>query len=186
MISFQEIYNLFIKEKYSEQLYPISKNFFKEVAEYIKDKEGIAEKKSDVFDDTIQKTKKQLESIQSILKELMMLREKKILQLASIAARTGVSKKDVENMFDFEKELFENVNKNIEDTHKKFSQKLNGEEKKDLKKNILIRFIKDTPKLLDLSGEEIGPFKKGDMANLSEEISNILIKDSKAMLVEIN
>lgn len=115
-----------------------------------------------------------------------MLREKKILQLASIAARTGVSKKDVENMFDFEKELFENVNKNIEDTHKKFSQKLNGEEKKDLKKNILIRFIKDTPKLLDLSGEEIGPFKKGDMANLSEEISNILIKDSKAMLVEIN
>jgi len=33
---------------------------------------------------------------------------------------------------------------------------------------------------LDLEGNKTGPFKKGDVANVSEEIANILIIDKKA------
>ena len=48
----------------------------------------------------------------------------------------------------------------------------------------MIVFIKDAGEFLDLEGNKLGPFIKGDVANLSEEISNILIIDKKAESVE--
>jgi DNA replication initiation complex subunit (GINS family) len=183
MISFQDIYDLLRKEKYNEQLQSIAKNFLKEVAEYLRDKEKITSKESDVFSETIIKTKKQLENAVNIIKELMMIRERKILNLAVISSRTGVSKKDTEHMLSFEKDLFSELIKNLEYTHKKFDQALSGKEKKDLKKNILIRFTRDVPKFSDLEGNEIGPFKKGDVSNLPREIASILINDKSAIKV---
>ena len=38
--------------------------------------------------------------------------------------------------------------------------------------------------VIDLEGNKLGPFKKGDVANIAEEIANILIVDKKAESVE--
>lgn len=182
MITYNELYDALRKERYSEQLQPIPKNFIKEVADYLKDKREIANKKDDDFSDTILKTKKQFENSIAIFKELMLRRKKKILELAFVAAQTGISKRDFENMLAVEKDIFDGIMKSIENGDKKINEILKGSN--EAPKNKLIVFIDDTDKFLDLDGNELGPFRKGDIANISEEIAKILITDKKAESVE--
>jgi len=80
MITYNDLYDTLRKERYSEQLQPIPKNFIKEVSAYLKDKKEIANKKNDDFSDTILKTKKQFENSIAIFKELILRRKKKILE----------------------------------------------------------------------------------------------------------
>jgi DNA replication initiation complex subunit (GINS family) len=186
MITYNELYDALRKERYNEQLQPLPKNFIKEVAFYLKDKKEISNKKDDEFSDSVLKTKKQYENSISIFKELMLRRKKKILDLAFVATETGISKRDFENMFSIEKECFDAIIKSLEKEDKKVSEILKGTENPEeisLSKNKMILFIEDTDEFLDLDGNKIGPFKKGDIANLSLEIANILIVDKKAEAV---
>jgi DNA replication initiation complex subunit (GINS family) len=183
MITYQTIYDLLRKEKYSEELQTLPKNFFKEVAEYIKDKKQIISREGDMFSEAIAKTKKQLDNTISLIKELMLRRKKKILNLAFLAAETGISKKDFENMLPREKELFEVVTREIERATKNMNNLLNGYVEKELK-NKLVRFKADVQNFMDTEGNILGPFKKGDLANLPSEIAKILIQDDKAEVVE--
>jgi len=182
MITYNDIYEAARKERYSEQLQRLSKNFIDEVSNYLKEKKDIASKEDDVFSDVIVKTKKQLENAITLFKELMLRRRKKILNLVLIAAETGISKQDFENMLTIEKELFENLMKCIDSSDKKLSESLNGK-KENSQKNELIVFKEDVDELVDLKGDKIGPFEKGQIVNISKEIAQILIDDSKADLV---
>ena len=182
MITYNDIYEAARKERYSEQLQRLSKNFIDEVSNYLKEKKDIASKEDDVFSDVIVKTKKQLENAITLFKELMLRRRKKILNLVLIAAETGISKQDFENMLTIEKELFENLMKYIDSSDKKLSESLNGK-KENSQKNELIVFKEDVDELVDLKGDKIGPFEKGQIVNISKEIAQILIDDSKADLV---
>lgn len=184
MITYNELYDALRKERYSEQLQPIPKNFIKEVADYLKDKKEISEKENDDFSDAITKTKKQFENSVAIFRELMLRRKKKILDLAFIAAETGISKRDFENMLAVEKESFDGIMKSLEKGDKKVSKMLKGAEDDEKSKNKMIVFTEDTEEFLDLDGNKLGPFKKGDAANLAEEIANILIVDKKAEAIE--
>jgi DNA replication initiation complex subunit (GINS family) len=181
MITYNELYDALRKERYSEQLQAIPKTFIKEVSAYLKDKKEIANKDNDDFSDTIIKTKKQFENSIAIFKELMLRRKKKLLELAFVAAETGISKRDFENMLTVEKESFDGIMKSLERSDKKVSEILKGsDEGEEVSKNKMIVFTQDTDEFLDLDGNMMGPFKKGDVANLSGEIANILIVDKKA------
>ena len=79
MITYNDIYESLRKERYSEQLQPLGKNFVSEVAGYLKEKKAISEKSGDLFSDAISKTKKQFENAISMFKELMLRRKKKLL-----------------------------------------------------------------------------------------------------------
>lgn len=184
MITYNELYDALRKERYSEQLQPIPKNFIKEFSAYLKDKKEIANKDDDNFSDTILKTKKQLENSISIFRELILRRKKKILELAFIAAETGISKRDFENMLALEKEQFDGIMKSLEKGDKKINEILKDKEIETKPQNKMIVFIEDTDPILDLEGNEIGPFKKGDIANLAEEVATILIGDKKADSVD--
>ena len=184
MITYNDLYDVLRKERYSEQLQPIPKNFFKEVSAYLKDKKEIANKKNDDFSETILKTKKQFENSIALFKELILRRKKKILELSFVASETGISKRDFENMLLIEKECFDGIMKSLDNEDKKIEEILKGTSNDDKKKNKLIVFIEDTDIFLDLDGNEIGPFKKGDIVNLSEEIASILITDKKSEAVD--
>lgn len=178
MITYNDIYEALRKERYSEQLQNLGKNFVKEVSGYLKEKKAISEKSQDMFSDAISKTKKQFENAVSMFKELMLRRKKKLLNLAFIAAETGISKRDYENMMGFEKEIFDKIMKNLEEGDKKLTKLLNGQEEEKKKKK-LVTFLQDTEEFLGLDGEKLGPFKKNDIVNLPVEIANILMVDNK-------
>jgi len=182
MITYNDIYEAARKERYSEQLQPLNKNFVTEVSDYLREKKEIASKEDDVFSDVIIKTKKQLENAITLFKELILRRRKKILNLVLIAAETGISKQDFENMLTVEKDMFEDLMKGIEKGDKKITELLNGKEKQ-VEKHELVVFKEDIEELVDLEGNKIGPFDKGQVANISKEIAKILIDDGKAEIV---
>jgi len=182
MITYNDIYEAARKERYSEQLQKLQKKFVQDVADYLKSKRDISQKEDDIFSDVIIKTKKQLENAITLFKELMLRRRKKILNLVLIAAETGISKQDFDNMLDFEKEFFEELMKCMDASDKKLSKSLNGE-KEEEKKNELIMFNEDVGEFVDLDGEKMGPYEKGQMVNIPKEIAKILIEGGKAEVV---
>jgi len=183
MITFNDIYEASRKERYSDQLQPLSKNFIPEIASYLKEKQQLTLKSDDIFSDAITKTKKQLENATTLFKELMVRRRKKILNLVLIASETGISKQDFENMLVFEKELFEEIMKNIEFSDKQIGELLNGRREKE-SQNQLVLFLEDVGDLVDMNGERVGPFDKGQIANIPRGIAEILIEDGKVEISE--
>ncbi|MDO8623268.1 MAG: hypothetical protein Q7R52_03395 [archaeon] len=183
MITYNDIYEACRKERYSESLQQLPKNFIEEVAIYLREKKEIANKEDDDFSDVILKTKKQLENAITLFKELMLRRRKKILNLVLIASETGISKQDFENMLDIEKELFEKIMKEIDYSDKKTNNSLNGKKEEEDAKNDLISFKEDVEEFVGFDGEKVGPFEKGQIANLPKEIAKILIGDGKAEII---
>lgn len=183
MITYNEIYEAARKERYAEKLQPLQKNFIFEVSNYLREKKEISAKEDDAFSDIIMKTKKQLENAITLFKELMLRRRKKILNLVLIAAETGISKQDFDNMLPLEKELFENLMKSIDLSDKKMNEILNGNSTEETAKNDLIVFKENVEELMDLEGNMLGPFEKGQIANIPKEIAKILRDDSKAEFV---
>ena len=184
MITYNDIYEALRKEKYSEQLQQLPKGFMMEMASYLSEKKEISEKKDDLFSDSILKTKKQLENAIAIFKELVLRRKKKILNLSFIARETGISKRDFENMLDFEKEMFDKIVKSMEESDKSMNNLFNGKIEKKIAGNNLILFKENVDEFLGMDGEMLGPYEKGEIANIAEEISKILIEAGKAEIVE--
>ena len=182
MITFNDIYDASKKERYAEKLQELPEKFILEVAEYLKEKKKMSLKNEDDFSEIVVKTKKQLENAGIYFKELMNRRRRKILNLVLIAAETGISKKDFENMLNFEKELFENLMKCTESFDKKINDVLNPKKAK-INENEKIVFKEEVGEFVDLEGKKIGGFKKDEVVELPKQIANILIEDGKAEIV---
>ena len=185
MITYNEIYEAARKERYSDQLQSLPKSFIQSVAEYLKERKEMSSGEDDPFSDAATKTKKQLENAMTSFKELMRRRKDKILKLVLVASETGITKRDFENMFDFEKELFEDLMKCLEVADKKLNNLFNsGNSRQEPQKNILVSFKADAEEFLGPEGEMMGPFRKGQIANLPSQIAQILIDDNRAEKVE--
>jgi len=78
MISYNDIYEAARKERYSEQLQPLQKNFIGEVSKYLKEKKELVASEGE-FSDNVLKVKKQLENAITLFKELIIRRRKKFL-----------------------------------------------------------------------------------------------------------
>jgi DNA replication initiation complex subunit (GINS family) len=184
MITYNDIYEAEKKERYSDQLQQLPKNFVREVSEYLKEKKEISLKDNDIFSDVVIKTKKQLENASLLFRQLILRRKKKILNLVLIASETGISKQDFDNMLFFEKTLFEELMKSIDISDKKLLEMLNGGNEEQRQKNDLVVFKEHVDEFMGMDGEKVGAFDKGQMANLPKEIAKILIDSGKAELVE--
>ncbi len=183
MITYNDLYEYARKERYSTQLQKLPKSFVQSFSEYIAEKKEMTSKEDDAFSDTSIKNKKQMENAITLFKELVLRRRRKLLDLVLIASETGISKQDFDNMLDFEKSLFEELMKNIEISDKKLNESLNGNNEEE-NKNELIVFKEDVDELVGFDGNKIGPFKKGQIANISKDIAKIIIEDGKAEIVE--
>jgi DNA replication initiation complex subunit (GINS family) len=184
MITYNDLYEALRKERYNEQLQSMPKEFIEDAAEYFRDKKEFSDKgeQGDLFSDIALKDKKKLENAISIFREIMLRRRKKILNLAFVASETGVAKKDFENLLDFEKELFEEIAKSLEKADKNLNESMRGQ--KNEQKFRLVRFLEDVSEFLDLEGNTIGPFAKGEIANIEKEIIDILSKDKRVEVID--
>jgi DNA replication initiation complex subunit (GINS family) len=183
MISYNEIYEAARKERYSEQLQPIQKNFIAEVSKYLKEKKELVSNEGQ-FSDNILKVKKQLENATTLFKELIIRRRKKILNLVLIASETGISKQDFENMLSIEKELFEDLMKCTESSDRKLNGLLSSGEDEAEQKNEMVVFLNNVEEFVGLDGNILGPFEKGQIANLPKQIVKILLDGKKVEIVE--
>lgn len=182
MVTYNDLYEYLRKERYSEELQNLPKKFLVEVFEYFEEKKKFSDKSDDMFSDVVVKTKKKLENAMAIFKELLTRRKKKILNLAFVASETGISKRDFENLLGFEKDLFEEIVKALEKADKNLNASFVGG-KADVNNFLLARFLVDVEEFLGMDGEGVGPFKKGEIANLDKEIVEILLQDKKVEVI---
>ncbi len=185
MITYNDIYECLRKEKYSEQLQVLPKKFISEISSYIFEKKKLSAQEGEMFSEETIKIKKQIENAMSIFDELMMIRKKKLLGLVFVASETGINKKDFENMLDFEKELFDEMIVLMKGAEKKlnsqFNNKIIEQPVNELLK--LVLFLDKVEEFVGLNGEDLGPFHKGDIANIPAQIADILISDKKVEIV---
>lgn len=183
MISYTDLYEVLRKEKYSENLQLLPKDFLNQVAEYLGDKKTES-KEEDLFQEAVVRNKKQLENFISLFKELMLRRKKKLLALIFVATETGIMKRDYENMLSFEQKTFDSMVKVFEEGDKQLSQFLQGKSEKEKLIYSLVLFNEDVEPFVDMNGSIIGPFKAGQLANLDNEVSSILVSGGKAKFVD--
>ncbi len=201
VITYETLFELLKRERERTDLQKLEPSFFSDIINYIQDKKKILEAKSDsVFaPEEKKKTERQLDNIYKIIKELYERREKKIISLALDKSRTKSNLIDTTALLKEEKVFFEAVT-NILDTYRDeiltstlnekmpfmqaFGDKRPKEEFKsalEIKKSTkLLRFLSHIPRFVGPELEEYGPYEEENMANLPEEIADILISKAKA------
>ncbi|MBU0929929.1 MAG: hypothetical protein KJ623_02560 [Nanoarchaeota archaeon] len=199
-ITYESLYDLLRSEKSQEELQKLDENFFMHVAEYIQTKKQILESqenKDSIFASAeIQKTRKQLENSEKIIKELYERRENKIIQTALFSSRTD-SRSDHGNMLKEELELYNIIINNLSEFRNIIigsilAGKLPVIEKPKLIKtqeeqkitSKLIRFTTAVPKFVGDDLNIYGPYEEHDVANLSEKVADLLIQRERAEKIE--
>jgi DNA replication initiation complex subunit (GINS family) len=185
MITFNDLYESLRKEKYSDTLQPLSSTFLKDASEYFKEKRELLDKEEDMYSDIAIKNKKKLENSLASFKDLIRIRKKKILNLSFVASEVGISKKDFENLFGYEKDLFEDIVRILEKADTEREEEMSSGSNSNYK-HTLVRFLEDVPEFLDFEGETIGPFEKGELANLDKEIVDVLAQDKRVEVVDVD
>ncbi|PIN90469.1 hypothetical protein COU60_01435 [Candidatus Pacearchaeota archaeon CG10_big_fil_rev_8_21_14_0_10_34_76] len=183
-MNYDELYEYLRKEKYSEQLQVLPKNFVIELGEYFREKkQGLVQ--GDMFSNDSLSEKKQFENSISIFKELMLRRKKKILNLVFVASETGIMKKDFGNLLLFEQELFDNLINSVNEADKSLNDLLIGKDAVEKEfKHKMVLMEDDMQEFVDMEGKLIGPFNKGALINIDGRIADMLVSDGKAKMVD--
>jgi len=184
MLTYNDVYEILRKEKYGEALQALPKNFVSEFLEYLNDKKEQSSKDEGLFVDAVIKSKKQLENSIALFKELMLRRKKKLLNLVFVATETGIMKRDYENMLPFERDVFDKLVKGFEEGDKELAKIMSGRKEKEKEKFRMIMFNQNVEQFVDMTGNAIGPFTSGELANLDREVSEILVTGGKASFVD--
>ena len=92
-------------------------------------------------------------------------------------------KRDYENMLDFEKKVFDNLVKAVEDGDKELGRILNGKKDEELQNKMII-FNEEVGQFVDMQGKLIGPFSKGELVNLEAAVCDALVSGGKATFVD--
>jgi len=112
-ITFETLYDLLRREKGKEELQKLEPGFYREVVEYLQEKNRLLEKKS--TDDDLfsvgekDKLEAELRNIKRILKEIYDKREKKIIEMALNKSRTGSNIIDTSALLEEEKKIYNNL-----------------------------------------------------------------------------
>ena len=195
-ITYEFLYELLRKEKFRKELQKLDENFFKDVINYLEEKKAILmsqEKKDSIFaPSNVQKTRKQLENLQKIIKEFYERRETKIIQLAVFSSRTNAPIQDYASMLEEEKEFYKTIVEELNNYRSSILKSLlegklpvkgrNRKKQKDqeLVETKLVRFMQAIPQFVGDDLEVYGPFESEDISNLPTRVAEVLIKNNRA------
>lgn len=201
VITYETLYDILRREKSRPELQELPNNFSEDLINYIKKKREILEsqesKKSIFTSIEVQKTRKQIENIQKIIKELYERRESKIIQLALIASRTSINTEEKRVMLPEEQELYEEITQKLTFFRENVLYELtignlpkielNHYKPKDLKiaekpnkSTKSLKLLCDIPRFVGTDLETYGPFKDQDVTEVPHEIAELLIKQKRA------
>jgi DNA replication factor GINS len=167
MLTYETLREFVIKEKNSPKLINLPDNFFSDVRAYIGNKARISEGKEDLWE---------LDNSRRMLQDLLDSRESKLVNLALVYVRAGVAPGKV---MPEEKEFFDSLVESIKAYQDARKEAVEG--KREAMGTVAI--LSDVPKFVGIDMKNYGPFKKGDVASVPKENSELLI--GKGMAREI-
>ena len=196
-ITYETLYDLLRREKDRAELQELDPLFYEKLVKYLKDKKEILisqEKKDSIFTTTeVQKTRKQIDNIKKIIKELYEKRESKIIQLAMMNSRSQTPTNDKSLMLNLEKEIYEETIRCLDKFRKEILHNIalgnsinSKNEPKDLKKDEKptnttkeVKFRKKTPKFVGTDLNHYGPYENEDTAQIPSDIAELLISNKQ-------
>ncbi|MBS3172283.1 DNA replication complex GINS family protein [Candidatus Woesearchaeota archaeon] len=201
VITYETLYDILRREKARPELQDLPNNFLEDLISYIKKKKEILEsqesKKSIFTSIEVQKTRKQIENIEKIIKELYERRESKIIQLAIISSRTNIGTEEKRVMLPEEQELYEEIAGKLNFFRENIlyeltlgnlpKVELKHYKPKDLKitekpnkSTKSLKLLCDIPRFIGTDLETYGPFKDQETIEISPDIAELLVKQKRA------
>jgi DNA replication initiation complex subunit (GINS family) len=181
---YDELYEVWKKEKETLEIQRLPKNFYAEIAAYIK------KMKADnrMLDKKTTKAKlldSEFENVKVIVGELLQCRYKKVLEKA--LSRETVPKGA---LTEEEKKLYGEV-LSLPEAYGAFSKDILRGHLSNIEKNakqtmMVLRFVQEIPALVGSDMKTYGPFAPEDIATLPPENARILIKQEVAVEVDSN
>lgn len=168
MLTYETIRKLVIEEKNSPKLIELPDNFFQDVKAYIENKAKVSEGKEDVWE---------LDNSKRMLQDLLDSRESKLVKLALIHVRAGVTPGKV---MPEEKAFFDSLVESIRRFQDSRKETLEGQREE----SETIAILDEVPKFVGINMKTYGPLKKGDVARIPKENSQLLISKGLARLIE--
>jgi len=167
VLTFETLSKIAREEKVSPSLTRLPEDFFESVSTYIYKKMQLNEG-GDSWE---------LENAKMVLSDIIKIREKKILLSALSFADSGV---EPANLTPDEKTLFDQAASMI--------MQFRAGRKKVLEpvheRKSIIAFLEDVPQFVGTDLMNYGPFGKGDIANLPEDVTKLLIEKGAARPLE--
>lgn len=167
-ITFELIRRVQREEQRIQKLTKLPDNFYGAVSSYVQQKKKI----------TLNEDRKgalEFKNVERLVEDIFDRRERKIINLSIIAARTGMPP---ENLTDEEKEFFGMISSVIKKRRGENLGKIFAAQKEDV--GTMIVFKEDVPEFLGSDMKNYGPFKKGDIAKLPEDNMQVMIQQNVA------
>ena len=181
---YNELYEIWKKEKQTEEIQMLPKNFYAKIAAYIKR----LKEENRMLDKRTTKAKlldNEFRNVKTMVGELFGLRYRKLGENAF--ARETVSR---DSLTKEEEKLYEEVLPLAEAWHVFSKEILRGRLSrldKDAKQTMMVlRFVQEIPALVGFDMKTYGPFGPEDVATLPPENARILIKQGVAIKVDSN
>ena len=168
MITYEALRDFVTKEKESPKLVELPDGFFSEVKSYLESKEKASKGNDDVWE---------LDNSKRMLQDLLDSRESKLVRLALVFVRAGVTPGKV---MPEEKEFFESLVDGIRRFQEGRKQSIEGT-KEELS---TLAIVKDVPKFVGINMKEYGPFKEGDVVSIPKDNAAVLLKNGMAKPIE--
>lgn len=168
MITFETLRKIEQEEKGGGTLVKLPDGFMQEVLSYTKRKEHANAEKDDSWE---------LDSARMVIKGIFETRDKKILIFAFRASDSDVVP---DNMTPEETEFFNSLVKDI----KAFRSKRLSSMEEDVVKTDVVALLEDIPVFVGTDMKNHGPFRKGDVATLPEDIATVLVEKNAARKID--
>ncbi|MBS3107371.1 DNA replication complex GINS family protein [Candidatus Woesearchaeota archaeon] len=201
-ITAQTLFDMLRQERNRDEIQIIAPNFVEDVKKYLNEKAEILKsqlQKESIFSSTeVQRTRRELENIQKVLKELYEKRESKITKMALFHSRTNL-RKEPEGLLKEEIAFYNSlINLFIDSKGEILHRMLNIEQEKPLKKDepepkdlksnvnfqddkVKLRFLEATPQFVGEDMQVYGPYESMNVAELPKEVAQLLINQKKAI-----
>jgi DNA replication factor GINS len=179
---YDELYEVWKKEKENVEIQRLPKNFYAKIADYVK---KIREERR-MLDKKTTKAKlldREFKNVKNMAEELVRLRYDKALKksLARETVLREVLTEEEEKLYGEILPLAEAYQAFLKDI---LQGRLSRIEKEEKPKKILLRFVQEIPAIVGSDMKTYGPFEPEDIATLPSENARILIKQGVAMEVE--
>jgi len=181
VITFDYIREAYLAEKSENKLTKLPKEFFEKARKYLQLKEELYKNTGD------EKIKYELKSARKMIDDILLLRLKKIIEAVFIFLKNGALP---ENLLKEEEEFFyslidlvKKMKKSLFEEQKEVVKEIKEESKKVPKKT-KIKILFDIPQFVGPNGLTYGPFKKGEIIEVDEEIVSFLVDNGFALKEE--
>lgn len=186
--------DIYRKERMSPYLQDLEEDFYGEVDGVIKElrsqyedcsKKGETSKQSRVL--------KELENVESVIKDLYDIRERKVVLSALNYVRREGEEIETENLTEEEKKMLDDVIDILKKNRKAVLEKVNKRKVKNRRPSkkrpvqpgvksslVTVRITKDLPSIVGADGKVYGEFKEEDVVSLPDANAKALIKQGVA------